>query len=480
MAETIIRQWNLAVLRLTLDLSGPAPMARSTLDGFATGEEVHCWERSDALASFGLELSGKIPRTVHVPRALQEAVVNSMHRELPAQSALWVRLEPPYGFLGAAPWESLAEKIHVPVLRVPDRLPVAARLGEVWHITMIVSGPGRARWGASHVRGFVAALGEAVAQDQLGRFEVDVFPNLTVHRQLADDDTPPNVRIHDPREYLRLPRTGPAPTRVAGTRRIDFADDPRLVWAEWITSSLGTRASSALHVAAQGVASNDRSMLLMSADPAHAQSQRMPATADANDLWSLADVIGASLVSIAAPEQDGSDVGARMVADRLGQLRPGPTIFSSMRLDPECGALARIHSFLAMQRENELPDDPSWFGYIQPESIQHLLAAPLLPRHTNQVAFSGPTQNAFTGRIAAESEPFAPTEPISAFLDGKSDVPRWAASSSRFIETRIADISNSVTRNARSAAPDAAYEMGASKALADIQSLVEQHLRDRS
>jgi hypothetical protein len=480
MAEAIIKQWKLAVLRVTLDLSGPAPMVRSTLDGFSDGEEVHYWERSDPLAGFGLDLSGQIPRTVRVPRAVQQAVTRSMRTDLPSQSALWIRLEPPYGFLGAAPWESLAEKIHVPVLRVPDRLPVAAQLGDTWHITMIVSNPGRARWGASHVRGFVGALSESVAANHLGAFDVDVFPNLTVYRQLAGDDMPANVRVHDPEDYVREPRTRPAANRVSGTRRIDSDSDPRLAWAEWITSCLGSQASSALHVAAQGVASNDRSMLQMSADPAHAQSQRMPATADANDLWSLADVIGASLVSIAAPEKDGSDVGARMVADRLGQLRPGATIFSSMRQDPGCGALARVHSFLAMQRQNELPDDTSWFGYIQPESIQHTLAAPLLPRYTNQAALPEPTQIALMGRVAAESEPFAPTAPISASLYGKSDVPRWAASSSRFIETRFADISNSITRTATSAPRDAAYEMGASKALADIQSLVQQHLGEQS
>lgn len=480
MADTIIKQWKLAVLRVTLDLSSPAPMVRSTLDGFSEGEEVHYWERSDVLADFGLDLSDKIPRTVRVPRAVQQAVTRSMHIDLPPQSALWIRLEPPYGFLGAAPWESLAEKIQVPVLRVPHRLPVAAQLGDTWHITMIVSGSGRAGWGGSHVRGFVAALGESVAADHLGGFDVDVFPNLTVYRQLANDDLPPNVRVHDPQNHVREPRTRPTPNRVAGTRRIDSDSDPRLAWAEWITSSLGSQASSALHVAARGVASNDRSMLQMSADPARAQSERMPATADANDLWSLADVIGASLVSIAAPEKDGSDIGARMVADRLGQLRPGATIFSSMRQDPGCGALARVHSFLAMQRQNELPDDPSWFGYVQPASIQHILAAPFLPRHTNRTAFPEPTQSDLIVRVAAESEQFAPTAPISASLYGKSDVPRWAASSSRFIETRIADISNSITRNVGEPAPDAAYEMGASKALADMQSLVQQHLEDQS
>lgn len=473
MSGLIIRRWKLAVLRVSLDLSARPAVVRSRLDSYAGDHEVTYWERTDALAEFGLALSGETPHTVQVPRGLERAVERSMLTELPSESALWLRLEPPYGYLGSAPWEALAQRIHVPVLRVPDRLPVAASLGDTWRVTMVVSAPTRTEWGATHVRGFAGALGQSAAMDEIEKFEIDVFPNLTVYQQLTDAvDDLPYVRIHDPGEFVRQPRTRPAPNRVGGTRRIDSDDDPRLLWAEWITDRLGSRASSALHVAAQGRASDDRSMLSISVDPASPQTPHRAATADAYDVWSLADAIGASLVSIAAPERERRDIGARMVADRLGQLRPGPTIFSSIELDPGCQALARIHSFLAMQRDNELPSDPSWFGYIQPESIQHALAQPLLPRHTNQAAPqplpSGPLPEGL-------SHSYAPTAPLSESL-GDSEVPRWVASSSRFIETRQASLSGAVDAGERQETPDSAYERGASEALADIQSLIQRHL----
>lgn len=479
MSGSIIRRWKLAVLRVSLDPSGRAPVVRSRLDGFADDHEVSYWDRSDPLSEFGLSLSGDTPTAVRVARDLERAVEQSMRTELPSESALWLRLEPPYGYLGAAPWEALADQIHVPVLRVPARLPVAATLGDTWRVTMVVSTPGRARWGARHVRAFARALAESAEMGEIERFEIDVFSNSAVYRQLIDDvDKVPHVRIHDPSAFVHRPRTRPRPNRVSGTRRIDSDDDPRALWSEWITDRLGSRASSALHVAALGVASVDRSMLEMSVGPALPQPEHGAATADANDLWSLADAIGASLVSIAAPEQERRDVGARMVADRLGQLRPGPTIFSSIALDPDCRALARIHSFLAMQRENELPNDPSWFGYIQPESIQHTLTQPLLARHTNQVAPPPSLLRGLPGDTPPADEPYAPTAPLSESLLSESEVPRWVASSSRFIETRQADLSTAIVRGGRSADAGSAYERGASKALADIQNLVQRHLGD--
>ncbi|MDP9999750.1 hypothetical protein [Pseudarthrobacter sulfonivorans] len=474
MSGLIIRRWKLAVLRVSLDLSARPAVVRSRLDSYAGDREVTYWERSDALADFGLALSGETPRTVQVPQELERAVERSMLTELPAESALWLRLEPPYGYLGSAPWEALAERIHVPVLRVPDRLPVAASLGDTWHVTMVVSAPSRTGWGATHVSNFARALARSATMGEIEKFEIDVFPNLTVYQQLtgAADDLP-YVRIHDPGDFVRQPRTRPAPNRVGGTRRIDSDDDPRLLWAEWITDRLGSRASSALHVAAQGLASDDRSMLTISVDPASPQTPRRAATADAYDVWSLADAIGASLVSIAAPEHERRDIGARMVADRLGQLRPGPTIFSSIELDPDCQALARIHSFLAMQRDNELPGDPSWFGYIQPESIQQALAQPLPARHTNQAAPPLPSGPLPEGLSHPES--YAPTAPLSESVSG-SEVPRWVASSSRFIETRQANLSNAIDAGERRDGPDSAYDRGASEALADIQDLIQRHL----
>ncbi|MHA7207933.1 hypothetical protein [Arthrobacter sp. MDT1-65] len=477
MSGAIIRRWKLAVLRVSLDLRGRAPVVRSRLDGFPNGHKVSYWERSDPLAKFGLSLSGEIPQAVRVPRELEGAIERSMRTDLPLESALWLRLEPPYGYLGAAPWEALANRILVPVLRVPDRLPVAASLGDTWRVTMVVSTPSRATWGAMHVRAFTDALARSADMGEIERFEIDVFPNLTVYRQLADDDNDlPHVRLHDPREFVRQPRTWPAPNLVGGTRLIDSNDDPRLLWAEWITNRLGSRASSALHVAALGMASEDRSMLKASINPASSQSSHRAATADANDLWSLADAIGASLVSIAAPDHPRRDIGARMVADRLGQLRPGPTIFSSMELDTDCRALAQIYSFLAMQRDNELPNDPSWFGYIQPESIRHAFDQPLLARHTNQVTPPPSLRRGPWGDTSPHGESNAPTAPLSDPFVGESEVPRWVAASSRFLETRQASLSNAIGSGARSGGSDSAYEKGASEALADIQSLIQRHL----
>ena len=241
-------------------------------------------------------------------------------------------------------------------------------------------------------------------------------------------------------------------------------------------------ATSALHIAATGIASVDHSMLSIVARPsgvADRPSKAAPrataAAVDAEDLWALADTLGASLVSIAAPEAEGPDVGARMVADRLGQLRPGPTIFSSIRADDTSEELAQIHEFFATSGDRRLPTNPSWFGYIQPESVRDALDSPSLAAES---AVASEQTTVLTGMLLGPepTSSVAGEDPWAGAYADSMDVPRWVASSSRFLETRQANALSALTDDLGSDTVKQAYDSGASKALADIQALVEKHV----
>ena len=52
--------------------------------------------------------------------------------------ALWLRLVPPYGYLGAVPWERALAASGLPMLRVPDRLPAAVDPGSVFTMAIAV------------------------------------------------------------------------------------------------------------------------------------------------------------------------------------------------------------------------------------------------------------------------------------------------------------------------------------------------------
>lgn len=266
---------------------------------------------------------------------------------------------------------------------------------------------------------------------------------------------------------------------MPGLRSLESDDDPRLLWMEWITGELADRAVSAVHVAAVGIASAERSMLAVAGHPG-AEVGDIRGSVDADDLWFMADMLGASTVSIAAPESRRVDVGARMVADRLGQLRPGPTVFSAIRQDPDATALADIHSFLASRQERQLPSDPSWFGYLQPEAIVDALDAPAA--EPDEAGSEAPLLRAIllpgVPAASASRMPLPSTslpEPAgSGSYEELVEVPRWAASASRFIETRQAEM---ISRASSEETPASqAHESATSQALADIQSLVQQHL----
>jgi hypothetical protein len=477
MAGKIIRRWKLAVLRVGLDLSGRQPEVRSRLDGFATGSDVTYWQRNDPLNMFGLSISADVPERVVIPDSLVEAVRETMRHELSSESALWLRLEPPYGYLAAAPWEDLAKDIDVPVLRVPDRLPVAVQLGWTWRIAMVVNAPNGAKWGASHVRQFTSAMGDVMNDRPV---EVEVFTDVHTYELLRHGTDNPYVaiRVHDPHGARAAYEQRSSDSRVklrgrptSGLRAFEPYNDPRLLWADWITSGLKGVAVSAIHVASSGSVKAGRPVLALTSDPARALAPSKGTTVDTDDLRTIADVLGASTVSIAAPESRGTDVGARVLADRLGQQRPGPTIFSSLKRDPDSRELAEVHAFLAAPHDRDLPSSSSWFGYIQPESLKEALLEPLLPHHTGQEMPS-------TSRAGHDVE----TETSNLHLSiedkfsGAQEVPVWVASSSRFLEAKNADLAALRTTPGAGKESVRAYDVGVSEALSDIEAMVQRHI----
>jgi hypothetical protein len=478
MAEKLIQRWKLAVLRIGLDLSGRPPGVVSRLAGYASGSDVTYWTRSDPLNTFGLSMSAEVPLRVELPRSFVHAVQETLRNELTDQSALWLRLEPPSGYLAAAPWEDLADDINIPVLRVPDRLPVATQLGRTWRVAMAVNAPARARWGSNHVRRFTTALNNAFYDRPV---EVDIFADAFTYKLLMDEADRANsrMRLHDPAFARDAHVRRSSESRVvnygrltSGLQAFESVDDPRLLWADWITSGLAGVAVNAFHVASVGSVSGVRPVLAIAPDPSRPSAAARNVYIDSDDLRSISDVLGAGLVSVAAPEFRTADVGARVVADRLGQQRPGPTIFSSLKRDPYSRALAELHAFLSEPQSRKLPSSSSWFGYIQPESISAALPEPLLPHYTGQETWSKWSRGSGAG---VETRSLTERGLADKF-DNADEVPAWVASSSRFLETKLADLTTLFTTPGEGKASKNAYDVGASEALADIEAMVQRHI----
>ncbi len=494
MAEKLIEQWRLAVLRVGLDLSARSPAVTSRLDAFPDGRRRTYWTRRDEPQAFGLPDTTDPPSHLSVPEDLAEAVTETMVGQLGRESALWLRLEPPYGYLGAVPWEDLIDRIDVPVLRVPDRLPVPITLGSTWSIAVVVSAPRDSRWGADHVNTFVDQLQAQVAMP----VEVDVFADAGTYRMLRPDldPAPPHVRIHAPSDargaHLRRSERLPlGRRRTEDIPAIIDPDDARLVWLDWIVEGLEGKAVRAVHLAAEGCFDRDRPMLTIAADPSGAVPDRRgadddPSDADddscslvsAEEVWRLADTLGAPLVSLGSPTAGLSDVSVRMMADTLGQQRPGPTLYTSLPRDTDSSVLAQAHAFLAGPSSGrQVPRSSCLFAYVQPESVRPVLADSLTPQHTGQeqkVVSRPRTKDLGLDDLPAPDDSM---EAVSQSYGAAAEVPVWVASSSRFLETQQAGLDTALSVPGEGKRTKHAYDTGTEEALAEIQDLLQRHAR---
>ncbi|WP_194288659.1 hypothetical protein [Ornithinicoccus halotolerans] len=469
MAEFLIRQWRLAVLRVQLDLSAHEPVIRVTLVDMPDGTPARRWERRYATTDFGIPRRGDPDRLV-LPPDLVTDVGTVFREELPEETALWLRLVPPYGYLGGAPWEEdLVPVLGRPVLRVPDRLPVAIDFGSAWTAAIAVNADPTTDWAGPYLYSLLGRLRERVD----GELSVHVFADAATTARLqqlcapeasagASASPPPLAvtpgswwHLHDPRGARR--RATPTP------------------WSDWVRSGLSGCAVRSLHVVTDATLDGDEPMLLVAQDPEDPTENPNLVPVDA--VLRLTDSIGAATLSFGSPPDNASDLATRMLADEVGRVRSGPTLYSCLEEDPEGWALAGAHAYLAdPQGDEALPWDRSLFCYVQPEHVRHSLlqgwpeaSPPLTPLPDGELLPTMPTGPALP--------PDTVTWPGASRLHPAPEAPAWVAASHRYLDDRW----STVARTARAVAADDrtdlrdAYDQGATAALRELRDVIDRH-----
>jgi hypothetical protein len=494
MAGRLIQQWRLAVLRVQLDLTGRTPAVATELASYPGRTPHRLWARRDPLEAFGLAESKAPPRQLRLPSDLRDAIATSLTADpdLENEAALWLRLAPPYGYLGAVPWEeSLLEVTDVPVLRVPDRLPAAVDPGRVWSVAIGVSAPADSNWAAPYLVGLVKNISGEVSAP----VDVDVFADARTVAQLPRYFDPPvQVHVHKPSDARqasedRSRRRASELGRWDREGRLARPASPGRIWADWIAAGLAGRAVRALHVVLDATWDSDRPILALSPDPSQPSNTKDSAFITADDVRLLADELGAATLSFGSPPDATSDVAMRVIADGVGQQRPGATIYSSIPLDRGGTWLAETYGFLAgtpADRSGEpvlrypslAPRHPSLFAYLQPEQVRASLADewPKPPPTTDRVRAPSPADDLLPSAVLPEGYQVTPEADLSGYYASAETVPTWVAASECYIGTQLANLSQSAT------APEPvgfkrAYEQGAAEALAEIQEIVAKHVR---
>jgi hypothetical protein len=297
---------------------------------------------------------------------------------------------------------------------------------------------------------------------------------------------------------FRRPRRASAGRATAGLHGDLPADLPAdlhggLVWADWIATGLAGRAVRALHVVGGAAFDTDRALLAISPDPGRPADPAHCTYVTGDEVRLLADTIGASVLSFGSPPDNPSEAATRVIADGVGLQRPGPTFFSTLRLDPGGYALAQAHAFVAGQgvpsgaseaSEKEaapapIPRDPSLFAYLQPEYVQASLREPWPdPDQPGQGWLTGrsPARDRSVSAVLGPTLESAPSEEVSQYYATAESVPGWVAASERYIDTNVAHLVE--TAAPPGDAPDArqAYDQGTAKALGELRDLVERHV----
>lgn len=450
MAEFNIERWRLSVLRVRLDLSPRTPRVAVSLTAFEDDRPRTLWTLDLDLGAFGVPLVG-VPDRLGVPPELVHAVEDSFDADLPRETALWLRLTSPYGYLGAVPWEeALVPVLQRPVLRVPDRLPVAADFGPVWTAVVAVCADGGSDWAAPYIDLLLSALHHQVP----GRLRVHVFADADTTARLEEnphDGMGAWWRLHDPRKRTRTATSTP--------------------WSDWIRSGLQGRAVRSLHVVTGAGFDGDEPMLLVSPDPG--TSHLGPGLVPVDAVVRLTDSVGAATLSFGSPPDNPSDIATRMIADALGQGRAGPTLCSSLLHDRDGWALAGAHAYLAdNDHVRPLPWHESMFLYVQPEQVRDRLA--------QDWPESPPTVTVSTGEqlLLPGAPPVATPDGWAEAEEAAEGPQRWVAATHRYLESQWAQLAKSArTGREPSDAPESlgvAYDRGAAEALIELEAKLRE------
>ncbi|WP_030208992.1 hypothetical protein [Streptomyces sp. NRRL S-87] len=481
MAMILIERWHLAVLRVRLDLSGPEPAVTADLFGYPDGVQQTYAALTLPVAAYGLSGGMEPPGGARVPDQLATTVRRVMHEELGGEAALWLRLVPPYGYLGAVPWErELVPATERPLLRVPDRLPEGADPGAAWSVAIAVNAAPGSTWAGTYVQDLIRSLELAVPAS----VDVHVFADRDTHAELRARlrGTAHERGLHDPLDALSVSQERTL-RRVPQFRRPGRSAAPPpgspLVWADWIAAGLGPRAVRALHLVADASFDGSRPLLAVSADPGSPHGPYGCAYAGADDIRLLADTLGASVLSFGSPPGNPYDAATRILADGIGLQRAGPTFCSDVAADPDGAALAEAHAFAAGPRgTRQIPTTPSLFAYLQPDrvagSLHDAWPDPEQPGRSwlggrAAVAASETGRDLLPGTLEAVAG-----QEVAARYESAAEVPGWVAASERYLEAKAAEVLETAAVPGETPGMKQAYDRGTAQALAELREFVDR------
>lgn len=445
MAYILKRQFELLVLKISLDTSQSETMVRFEIESKVEGEFVRLDKRE--ISALEMNLPDRLERratlyqgySFQLPDEIVSWVKDTMQQENPQQCPLWLHLAKPYGFLGMVPWERLLQPhLKLPMLRLPDFLANPPRESpSVLDVILCGSLP-KAKESFMVIE-HLSRMTEGILNTVPRRTTIHVFVDqehydeMKYHFQskgLPDG----SVILYDPGNASSY---APPEATLRVSDRSGRIDNP---WLLWIRDSLGGRSIDIAHFVCHGYLALDRGAMAFSESPTLNEDRRMARFVGAAELTAFLTQVGAWSVAFSSPENNYCEMGLRQLADTIAQLRPGPVVHHELPLDINCQAVIDMYRFLFGPPSEAPPLSPALFTYCHPLRVATLhgevaklcYSLGVLPVDKQTVPI-GSVLGSLLGTSTNDSS-------LGPIYEKEENVPGWIAASERFLEQQNLEI----------------------------------------
>lgn len=426
MAEELKHQFDLLAMRVGMDLSGDSPQVSIKLQGRHAGQLDLVREHLLEAAQIGLPERLNRSETTYegLPFDLPPAVIDDLKRVIADSDyqdrPLWLHLAKPLGYLNLVPWEELLQPaLQRPILRLPDFLASPPRESmQRLEVALCGSVPvAKAAFTAvDHLVGMADHLLKTVPRRTTVHIFCDagLFPEVS---QRVHAKGLPGVEVHDPAEagsFVPPERQYALPDRSGRVRN---------PWLLWMRDALSGHRVDMVHFLTHGYISREAGALAFAESPVQNQDERAARFVGASELLAFLTQTGAWCAAFSSPEHNYSEMGLRLLADTIAQMRPGPVLHHEMRLDETGEVLPEAYRFLFGRSGDPAPSSPAVFMYCHPSLLER-------PRVTFLWRGLGPTLRA----------PAPPEDTVGEIYQKAESVPSWLGSSQRYLEQRRQDV----------------------------------------
>jgi len=437
MAEILKRQYDLVVLKLGLALpSGERTHVgvRCEIEAKVAGELTTLARCDLAPDDFGIP-SRLDPRQTRysgyefkVPAELVAMLQTTLSETDLVGRPLWLHLVAPYGYLGVVPWERLlVPQLHIPILRLPDFIvPPPAEVRTTLDVVLCCSMPAAKESFdvVDQPPRMVDRIREAAPRR---RVKVHVFADAVFYGSLQSTFSSrggldAGVVLYEPSDAYSVPERSSRITDAGG-----WLVSP---WLLWMRDALKGRSVDVVHFLCHGYFANDRGALAFSESPTRNEDSRIARFVGTGELDTFVTQIGAWSCAFSSPRRNFSEMGLRMLADTLAQLRPLSILHHETELDLDGSVLRDAYRFLYATEPVSPPVSPAAFIYCQPYRVSQVEAS-LEPRP----------------RSAEIAVPVTASINVEELSDETGAIPNWLAAGERFVEQQRLDLKRAVDLN---------------------------------